>query len=129
VQDQIPIIRMLHQSAERIRERCQAIAAGINSSGVPAAVVAVESVIGGGTAPKARLQSYAVSLRHESCDAGTLLRALRQCDPPIIGRIEDDRVFLDLRAVEPHFDSSLADTLNGCFHSLRTGSDRTPSGS
>jgi seryl-tRNA(Sec) selenium transferase len=41
---------------------------------------------------------------HARLDASTLLRALRQFDPPIIARIEDDRVRIDLRTVEPESD-------------------------
>lgn len=125
--DQIPIMRMLREPAERIRERCEELAAGIESLELSVAAVAVESVLGGGTAPKARLKSYAVALRHRSCDAAALLRALRRCDPPIIGRIEDDQVILDLRTVEPHWDAHLIKALNGPFHSLRTASDSNPS--
>jgi L-seryl-tRNA(Ser) seleniumtransferase len=112
---------MLHEPAERIRQRCEAVAAGIDN--LEAAVVEVESVIGGGTAPKTRIKSYAIALRHKNCDADALLRALRRCGPPIIGRIEEDRVTLDLRTVEPHFDSHLINAVNGSFRSCWTAAE------
>ena len=124
--EQIPIMRMLHEPAERIRRRCEEVAAGIDNLEVSAAVIEVESVIGGGTAPKARIKSHAVALRHKNGDAAALLRALRRCDPPIIGRIENDQVILDLRTVEPHFDSHLINAVNNSFHSRRTASRSKP---
>jgi L-seryl-tRNA(Ser) seleniumtransferase len=116
--EQIPILRMLREPAEHIRERAEEIAAAIESTELSPAVVAVESLIGGGTAPKARLQSHAISLRHTTLDAAALLQALRRCDPPIVGRIENERVVLDLRTVEPEFDPYLIKVLNGSFSSL-----------
>jgi L-seryl-tRNA(Ser) seleniumtransferase len=124
--EQIPIMRMLHEPAERIRQRCEEVAAGIDNLEVSATVLEVESVIGGGTAPKARLKSYAVALCHRNCDAVALLPALRRCDPPIIGRIEEDQVILDLRTVEPHLDSYLINAVNSSLHSRRTASESKP---
>jgi L-seryl-tRNA(Ser) seleniumtransferase len=119
IPDQIPIMRMLREPAERIRQRCETIAAAIDNSVGSVAVVVVESVIGGGTAPKTRLKSYGLAFCPKRCDAASLLSNLRRSDPPIVARIEDDRVVLDLRTVEPHFDASLANLLN---HSLRSRS-------
>jgi L-seryl-tRNA(Ser) seleniumtransferase len=115
--DQIPILRMLQMTPERIKERCERVADGVSDGGLSTKVVAAESVIGGGTAPKARLQSYAISLSHGILDAAALLQALRRTDPPIIGRIQDDQVLLDLRTVEPEFDSHLIEGLNHPLHS------------
>ena len=64
----------------------------------------MESLIGGGTAPTARLQSAAVSLRHALLQPQALLLALRRLEPPVVGRIHEDHVLLDLRTVEPEFD-------------------------
>jgi L-seryl-tRNA(Ser) seleniumtransferase len=125
--EQIPIMHMLHESAERIRQRCEEVTAGIDSLEVSPIVVEVESVIGGGAAPKTRIKSYAVALRQRNSDAAALLRALRRCDPPIIGRIEVDQVILDLRTVEPHFDSHLINAVNSSFRSHRTSSAGKPS--
>jgi len=45
--------------------------------------------------------SYAVALKVDGWSAATLERRLRTASPPIIGRIEDEEVFLDLRTVLP----------------------------
>ena len=107
----IPILEMLHASPSEILKRCEWIAAQVCSGDLFAEAVPVLSLIGGGTAPAARLQSSAVSLRHSTLQPQALLRALRQVEPPIIGRVSDDTVLLDLRTVEPEFDATLVSVL------------------
>jgi L-seryl-tRNA(Ser) seleniumtransferase len=110
--ESVPVIRMLHMPEDAIRRRCEDIAEAVDHAALILSVTPVESVIGGGTAPKSTLPSHALALRHAQLDASSLLAALRQLDPPIIGRIEEDRVLLDLRTVEPEFDRLLISTLN-----------------
>lgn len=107
----IPVERMLQIPPEEVMRRCHRISehfAQISSGRLGLDVVPVTSLIGGGTAPKASLPSCALSLRHDSLTASELLAALRKLEPPIIGRIADDTVLLDLRTVPAHFDVDLA---------------------
>ncbi len=104
----IPVQRMLKAAAGEIFERCEWVSRQVNSAQLAAEAVPVQSLIGGGTAPTARLQSAAVSLRHATLQPQALLQALRRLEPPVIGRIHDDQVLLDLRTVEPEFDQTLA---------------------
>jgi L-seryl-tRNA(Ser) seleniumtransferase len=107
----IPVQRMLHTAAEEIFARCEWISGQVNSAQLAAQAVPVQSLIGGGTAPTARLQSAAVSLRHALLQPQALLLALRRLEPPVVGRIHEDHVLLDLRTVEPEFDSALLSLL------------------
>jgi L-seryl-tRNA(Ser) seleniumtransferase len=99
---------MLKAGAGEIFERCEWVSRQVNCTELAAQSVPVQSLIGGGTAPTARLQSAAVSLRHAILQPQALLLALRRLEPPVIGRIHEDRVLLDLRTVEPEFDQTLA---------------------
>jgi L-seryl-tRNA(Ser) seleniumtransferase len=63
--------------------------------------VASDAVVGGGGAPGVRLPSAAVSL------PATLGSSLRKNNPPVAGRIEDGRLLLDLRTVDPADDDLL----------------------
>jgi L-seryl-tRNA(Ser) seleniumtransferase len=103
----VPIASMLHAPAVEILRRSEWVAGQVCSGDLFAEAVPVLSLIGGGTAPGARLQSSAVSLRHATLQPQALLRALRALDPPVIGRVCEDAVLLDLRTVEPEFDSKL----------------------
>ena len=103
----VPIVSMLHAPALEILRRCEWVAGQVCSGDLFAEAVPVLSLIGGGTAPAAHLQSSAVSLRHATLQPQALLRALRGLDPPVIARVCEDAVLLDLRTVEPEFDVKL----------------------
>jgi len=109
--DSIPIVKMLHATSSEISQRCERITSHLSTNSLSVQVVSVQSLIGGGTAPAARLQSSALALGHRLLPPRALLLALRRLDPPIIGRISDDSVLLDLRTVEPEFDAKLISLL------------------
>jgi L-seryl-tRNA(Ser) seleniumtransferase len=117
--DSIPTLRMIGLNAEDIRIRCHWIASQIPSVDLFVDVVPVMSVIGGGTTPDARLSSYALSLHHATLTPDELLSTLRQSNPPVIGRISEGSVLLDLRTVDADFDTSLAALLNGHHVAMR----------
>jgi L-seryl-tRNA(Ser) seleniumtransferase len=114
----IPIVSMLHAPALEILRRCEWVAGQVCSRDLFAEAVPILSLIGGGTAPAARLQSSAVSLRHATLHPQALLRALRRLDPPVIGRVSEDVVLLDLRTVEPEFDAKLVSLLQTALASV-----------
>jgi L-seryl-tRNA(Ser) seleniumtransferase len=103
---------MLRALPHELMSRCRQIAVRVACSNLVLDVVPVASLIGGGTAPKASLESCAISVRHVSLTAADLLAAFRKLEPPIIGRIADDTVLLDLRTVPPDFDAELASLLS-----------------
>ena len=67
------------------------------------------STIGGGSLPGETLPTWALSIDARGFDGGaeTLARRLRRGSPPVIGRIEDERVLLDSRTVLPDEDDAL----------------------
>ena len=107
----IPVVKMLYASPDEIKMRCQWVTSQVNCVALSADFMPVLSLIGGGTAPAARLPSSAVSLRHTRLPAQALLLAMRRLEPPVIGRVSDDRVLLDLRTVEATFDATLVSML------------------
>jgi L-seryl-tRNA(Ser) seleniumtransferase len=102
--ENIPALRMITQPAEQIRARAEALVA--NLSGINAEVIAGESVIGGGSTPEQELPTWLIALG--AGNASEIERKLRSADPPVIVRIEDNRVLLDLRTVLPEEESHLA---------------------
>lgn len=106
----IPSLRMMMLSAEEIGERAAKIAQELAKlSGYRAAVVAGESVVGGGAAPGANLPTKLLAVTREGWSASELAARLRADDPPIIARVEEDKVVLDLRTVFPEQDSVVID--------------------
>ena len=57
------------------------------------------SFIGGGVAPMKGLPSFALALQAPQLSAQQIAQRLRASDPPVIARIEEDRVFFELRTI------------------------------
>jgi len=110
----IPTLRMLRLPAEGISTRAEAVKSRIESGKAPALKVEIisgESVIGGGTAPSATLLTALLAVTHQSVNADALAARLRAVEPPIVARIDEGRVLLDLRTVFPEQDEALAQAL------------------
>jgi L-seryl-tRNA(Ser) seleniumtransferase len=103
---EIPVWQMIAAPIERLRQRASAL---VERLGERAAVVEVRSTVGGGSLPGETLPSVGVALTSRS--AARLAAALRTGHPPVVGRIEDGRLVLDLRTVEPSADGTLAAAL------------------
>ena len=108
--DAVPALRMMRRSAEDIGARAQAMATQIPAS-YKAKVADGESVIGGGAAPGATLKTHLLIIALEGVSADELATRLRHADPPVIARVEDDRVVLDLRTVFPEQDAIVVQVL------------------
>ncbi|MFL6451659.1 MAG: L-seryl-tRNA(Sec) selenium transferase [Bryobacteraceae bacterium] len=107
-----PVARMLALSSNTIRARCDALVAALKFEMLRADVVMSNSVIGGGTTPGKKLKSFAVALRHTSIHPDQLAALLRRSDPPVVSRVNRDRVLLDLRTVPPESDEVLGALLS-----------------
>jgi L-seryl-tRNA(Ser) seleniumtransferase len=70
-----------------------------------------ESVIGGGAAPSSVLPTRLLAATCDGFSANELSTGLRKCSPPIISRVEEGRVLLDLRTVFPEQDRLIAEAL------------------
>ena len=97
----VPVLRMLTQSVETIGARAIALNALIaNTDVVQSEIVETLSYAGGGAMPMHALPSRALAIRAKGLSAHDLGRRLRDGPNPVVGRIERDRVLLDLRAVD-----------------------------
>jgi L-seryl-tRNA(Ser) seleniumtransferase len=116
-QESIPAIGMLAISSEIIQQRCKALAAVVHSPSLRTEVVPTRSVAGGGTTPGASLPSFAVALHHVELNEHALASRLRRLDPPVVSRVANQRVLLDLRTVPEESDATLAALLQREFGS------------
>jgi len=105
--DAIPAVRMMRLSKQQIANRAETIVSAARSPKLVLELVDGESLIGGGAAPSASLPTclIAVSLSHK--DADEISKRLRAADPPVVARVDEGRVLLDLRTVFPEHDNSL----------------------
>jgi len=106
--DTIPVQRMLAATADQIRDRATGVAAAIGAlAGWRAEVIEGTSAVGGGSAPGVTLPTSLVALEKSGLTADALEARLRQLTPPIVARIERDRLVIDLRTVFPEQDGDL----------------------
>ena len=106
-QEAVPVQRMLRLTPAEIGVRADALAAALNGSGWSARVIDGSSTVGGGSAPGAELPTRLVEIQRDGIGADRIEQHLRALDPPIVARIQDDRVVLDLRTVDPADDEHL----------------------
>ena len=116
--DSIPAVRMIRASKEEISSRALTLAAKLRAmAGVDIEILDGESVIGGGAAPSSTLQTRLLAVLVKGMSADDLLAKLRSAEPPIIARVQDARVLLDLRTVlaqeEPAIVSALRQIAEG----------------
>jgi L-seryl-tRNA(Ser) seleniumtransferase len=108
----IPTVAMLHRPVAELRQRAEALLAEVAPEVAPTErieVVDLDGAVGGGALPGVALPS--AGLAWAPPDPDTAVRHLRALDPPIIARIGDGRVLLDLRTVDPSEDALLARAL------------------
>jgi len=109
-QQGVPVQRMLAMPIEEIGRRAEAVASALTSAGWIARVIDGVSTVGGGSAPGAELRTRLVELQCEGLSADRIESQLRALETPIVARIQDDRVVLDLRTVLPDEDAVVAAT-------------------
>jgi len=114
--DAVPVLRMMRLSKEEIARRVEALVAKVQTAQAKPAKLKLalldgESVIGGGAAPSAILPTRLIALTHPDLGADELSARLRTNTVPIIARVEEGRVLLDLRTVFPEQDAVLVEAL------------------
>ena len=108
----VPVAAMIGAGAEALRARARRLAEKLAPvAGLALAVVEGDSVIGGGAAPGLTIPSCLLHVRVDGRGAEALEALLRRAEPPVIGRIDQDRLLLDLRTVQPDEDDALAAVL------------------
>ncbi len=97
-EEEVPVWRMISMPAEKIKEQAEHWRLQL---GERAGVEPSRSAVGGGSLPGETLPSWVVALTCEGIPNGAeeVVGRLRRADPPVVARIEEDRVLLDPRTV------------------------------
>jgi L-seryl-tRNA(Ser) seleniumtransferase len=109
--DTVPTLRLLTEPLASIQTRARRLLRGLGadtSKRLGARVNEGRSQVGGGALPTVELPTAGLSLGTTDAAARALDAALRVGDPPVVGRLVDDRLFLDCRTVLPAQVSALA---------------------
>jgi len=101
--EEIPLYAMMSTPVDTLKRRARRIGGRLRKQDVPVRGTGLRAALGGGTTPAETMPSYGLAVP----GGQRLLDALRDGDPPVIGRVENDEVLLDLRSVRPDQDAAL----------------------
>ena len=120
--DEIPTLRMLALEAAEIGRRAKRVRTTVAAKiGTPAqlAIIDGSSKTGGGSSPTGERPTRLLAVSAPAGDAGRIEQQLRGGDPPLIGRVQDGRLLIDLRTVLPEEDEVVAARLIEALGSLK----------
>ena len=112
--EKIPTLKMICEPYERVRRRAMRLKRRIGKLNTPNFQVQIEDVFsktGGGALPLMDIPSVSLSLYPQRLSDTYMEEWLRSYDPPIIGRVEDRRVILDMRTVKDAQLNTLKDAI------------------
>jgi L-seryl-tRNA(Ser) seleniumtransferase len=115
---ELPLWAMALAPSDALQERAETIASAVRDRAervVKAEATAVASVTGGGSLPGTELGSWAVTISHSEKSAAEIGRALRYARVPVIARVEEDRVIIDVRTIAPEDDELLTELVAGAL--------------
>ena len=96
---EIPVFQMLSLTPAEIEARAQAVIEQLEPTNLELALEPGESAVGGGSAPTSKLSTTLIAVSHPRKSAAEIEQQLRRSSPPIIARISEDKLLVDLRTV------------------------------
>jgi L-seryl-tRNA(Ser) seleniumtransferase len=111
---EVPALRMLAISREEIEARARNLLSSLElrqEGPLRVELIPGESAIGGGSGPTVHPATVLIALAHQQLSADALEESLRLFQPPVIARVADGKVLLDLRTVQSADEASLIDAL------------------
>jgi L-seryl-tRNA(Ser) seleniumtransferase len=105
--DDVPALALIRRTPADIRARAEALLARV--PGLSAEILPGSSVAGGGATPEQSIPTWLIAI--DCADLPEAERRLRAADPPVLARIENEKLILDLRTVFPEEEEALAAAL------------------
>ncbi len=108
---EIPLLSLLSTSSENLKSRAERLAPQLAAlSNIESAEVKPgESFLGGGSVPTQRLESWCVAIKPSKDSIDTFARSLRTGQQPVFPRVQQDRIWLDLRSIFPNQDLAIVE--------------------
>jgi len=114
----IPTLRMLSLTEEELGQHCKELLPKFHEalgSSAKVAIIASKATVGGGALPLAELPGPVIALQPKDISLNELTTRLRRCDPPVIGRIQDEQFLIDPRTLNNDDEEHLIKALKQVF--------------
>ena len=111
---EIPVVRMIAMTGKELGERARSFSRKLKGAipeGIRIQLMKGNSVVGGGSCPECRLPTTLIAVESKFASPNAAEARLRAQDPPIILRVEEDRLLVDLRTVFPSQERALIEGL------------------
>ena len=112
-EESLPLLARLIAPIENLRNRAERLAPQLAAAAAISQAQAVEdkTFLGGGSVPAQQIPTWCVALTPHEMNVDELSKRLRTGTPAIVGRIQQDRLLLDLRSVLPHQDAAIVEAI------------------
>ncbi|HEX7721945.1 MAG TPA: hypothetical protein VF397_07285, partial [Pyrinomonadaceae bacterium] len=113
-EEKVPTLEMIAMTPEQIEKRAKKLIRKIYKNTADTLTlepIKSESAVGGGSAPISSLPTVAIAVARSGVTANKISELLRQWSPPIIVRIVNDRVLIDLRTIAPADEAEIEKSL------------------
>ncbi len=109
----VPVLRMIRAPLGEIRSRAEAFLSrlGEKAPDLELTLAEAESAVGGGSAPTVGVPTVAIAITHPAIRPDRMAALLRSGNPPVVARVAEDRLLVDLRTVPPEDETTLLEAL------------------
>jgi L-seryl-tRNA(Ser) seleniumtransferase len=110
-EESLPLLARLSAPLENLRNRAERLAPQLAAAPAisRAEVIEGKTFLGGGSVPTQQIPTWCVALTPHEINVDELSKRLRMGTPAVVGRIQQDRLLLDLRSVLPHQDLAIVE--------------------
>lgn len=115
---QVPTLKMLSLTEEELQQRCKELlpkVTAIIGDTADCTIIEAKATVGGGALPLAELPGRAIALSLKQMSINELTTRLRQCDPPVVGRVQDEHFLIDPRTLNNDDEAMLLQALQKVF--------------
>ncbi len=115
----VPTLQMLSLSEDELQQRCEALLPKVKEVVADMAdctIIEATATVGGGALPLSELPGRVIALKLKSLSLHELTSRLRSCDPPVVGRVQDEQFLIDPRTLNRDDEAHLINTLGQVFN-------------
>ncbi|MCF7824788.1 MAG: L-seryl-tRNA(Sec) selenium transferase [Candidatus Marinimicrobia bacterium] len=112
ITSRVPVYRDFSQAIETLRERALGIKSKIDNPLLMIEIIETQAQVGSGASPSENMDSIGVRVQHSKLKATGISKKLRANDPAIMGRINEEAIIIDLKAVRASEDTEIIQAFN-----------------